>query len=144
VFDNILRWGLKATNEQVYVIKFYFSFTQMTRYKQQQTDFADEDASSIGSIHLNEVRTSPNMHIRFANRVSFEREIFGKCFKFNNNHWQSSFSSLWQHRNKLERILLTMVLTLFITCAIFIVILLTDSERETRILHVKQHPSIRE
>lgn len=39
----------------------------MTRYK--QTDFADEDASSIGSIHLNEVRTSPNMHIRFANRV---------------------------------------------------------------------------
>lgn len=46
-----------------------FSFYQMTRYK-QQTDFADEETSSIGSIHLNEVRTSPNMHIRFANRVS--------------------------------------------------------------------------
>jgi hypothetical protein len=40
----------------------------MTRYK--QTDFADEETSSIGSIHLNEVRTSPNMHIRFANRVN--------------------------------------------------------------------------
>ena len=40
----------------------------MTRYK-QQTDFADEETSSIGSIHLNEVRTSPNMHIRFAHRV---------------------------------------------------------------------------
>jgi hypothetical protein len=42
---------------------------QMTRYK--QTDFADEETSSIGSIHLNEVRTSPNMHIRFANRVNW-------------------------------------------------------------------------
>lgn len=40
----------------------------MTRYK--QTDFADEETSSIGSIHLNEVRASPNMHIRFANRVN--------------------------------------------------------------------------
>lgn len=39
----------------------------MTRYK--QTDFADEETSSIGSIQLN-VRASPNMHIRFANRVS--------------------------------------------------------------------------
>lgn len=42
----------------------------MTRYN-KQTDFVDEDTSSIGSIHLNEVTTSPNMHIRFANRVNF-------------------------------------------------------------------------
>lgn len=123
----------------------------MTRYK-QQTDFGDEDASSIGSIHINEVRVSPNMHIRFANRVSFKEEKINKFIAQYNlfpsypSHifsMQSSFSSLWQHRSKLERLLLTMVLTLFITCAIFIVILLTESERETRILHVKQHPSVR-
>lgn len=40
----------------------------MTRYKQQK-DIADEETSSIGSIHLNEVRTSPNMHVRFVERV---------------------------------------------------------------------------
>lgn len=50
----------------------------MTRYK--QTDFADEETSSIGSIHLN-VRTSPNMHIRFANRVSKSYEIRGHVLK---------------------------------------------------------------
>lgn len=119
------------------------SFTQMTRYK-QQTNFADEDTSSIGSIHLNEVRTSPNMHIRFANRVSIK--IFMKIIQNSKIFFiqmQSSFSSLWQHRSKLERLLLTMVLTLFITCVIFVIMLLSESERETRILHVKQHPSIR-
>lgn len=114
-------------------------FSQMTRYK-QQTDFGDEDASSIGSIHINEVRVSPNMHIRFANRVSLNWN-FRNLFLMFYPHMQSSFSSLWQHRSKLERLLLTMVLTLFITCAIFIVVLLTESERETRILHVKQHSS---
>lgn len=52
-----------------HIMRQFSFFHQMTRYK-QQTDFADEETSSIGSIHLNEVRTSPNMHIRFANRVS--------------------------------------------------------------------------
>ncbi|CRK96791.1 CLUMA_CG009917, isoform A [Clunio marinus] len=92
----------------------------MTRYK--QTDFADEETSSIGSIHLNEVRTSPNMHIRFANR--------------------SIFPSLWDRRSKLEKYLLIITLVLFILCAILAVVSLKEFETETRILHVKQHPFI--
>lgn len=55
----------------------------MTRYK--QTDFADEETSSIGSIHLNEVRTSPNMHIRFANRVKINFTLLFCIQKLNCN-----------------------------------------------------------
>lgn len=66
--------------------KFFFCFylspwfvygMQMTRYK--QADFADEDASSIGSrsIHLNETTTIPSMHIRYhTTHVSFIRFDF--------------------------------------------------------------------
>ncbi|XP_070502213.1 endothelin-converting enzyme homolog isoform X4 [Chironomus tepperi] len=90
----------------------------MTRYK-QQTDFPDEDASSIGSIHLN-VRTSPNMHIRFANR--------------------GSFASLWHRRSRLEKYLLIIALVLSILCAMLVIVSLKEAETKTRILHVKQHP----
>lgn len=41
----------------------------MTRYKKQNLN--DDETSSMGSVHFNDVSTmSPNMHIRFANRVS--------------------------------------------------------------------------
>jgi hypothetical protein len=42
----------------------------MTRYKKQNLN--DEETSSMGSVQFNEVNTSPNMHIRFANRVRFK------------------------------------------------------------------------
>ncbi|CAO1405438.1 unnamed protein product [Diamesa hyperborea] len=91
----------------------------MTRYN-KQTDFVDEDTSSIGSIHLNEVTTSPNMHIRFANRGS----------------------TLWYRRSKIEKYLIVLVIMLFLLCATLATITFRDSEAQTRILHVKQHPSL--
>lgn len=35
----------------------------MTRYK--QADFADEDTSSVGSVHLTDSSTNPALHIRY-------------------------------------------------------------------------------
>lgn len=69
ILEVLVRIARRAVVEYKQEFIYLHSF-QMTRYK--QTDFADEETSSIqsGSIHLNEVRTSPNMHIRFANRVS--------------------------------------------------------------------------
>jgi neprilysin len=112
----------------------------MTRYK--QTDFADEETSSIGSIHLNEVRTSPNMHIRFANRVNlilctFHASVDKFPISISN---QNMFPSLWDRRSKLEKYLLIIILVLFIMCIMLVIVSLKEAETETRILHVKQHP----
>jgi hypothetical protein len=82
---------LENLNKQPRIFYLLFSL-QMTRYK--QTDFADEDASSIGSVHLNEVRTSPNMHIRFANRVSVKSEYNRTYSKFHKQHCSLSPAEL--------------------------------------------------
>lgn len=61
-------------------ITFSCIHNQMTRYK--QADFADEDTSSIGSIHLNETITSPAMHIRYHTaRVSAKQQKVEKTLK---------------------------------------------------------------
>lgn len=54
------------------------------------------------------------------------------------------FPSLWDRRSKLEKYLLIIILVLFILCAILVVVSLKEVEKETRILHVKQHPNMGE
>jgi neprilysin len=115
----------------------------MTRYK--QAEFADEDSSSIGSIHLNEATTSPAMQIRYhAARVritstfSFllchlELNVSFHCFFFKN-------TSLWYARSTLEKILLVFSLVLVLIVIILITILsVSDGDSSTRILHVQPH-----
>lgn len=57
----------------------------MTRYK--QADFADEDTSSIGSIHLNEPSVNPAMHIRYHTaRVSLNFYHFSRLILISHQH----------------------------------------------------------
>ncbi|XP_063707260.1 endothelin-converting enzyme homolog isoform X2 [Culicoides brevitarsis] len=88
----------------------------MTRYK--HTEFADEDTSSVGSIHLNEA-TSPAMHIRYHSVRT---------------------SSLWTSRTFIEKCLICLVLFLLVILFILAVILATDrGDSSKRILHVQPH-----
>lgn len=49
----------------------------MTRYK--QADFADEDTSSVGSIHLNEPSVNPALHIRYHSARVYD---YNFCYTF--------------------------------------------------------------
>jgi neprilysin len=116
----------------------------MTRYK--QAEFADEDSSSIGSIHLNEATTSPAMQIRYhAARVRINSTFsFLLCYLELNVsfHWFFFFknTSLWYARSTLEKILLVFSLVLVLIVIILITILsVSDGDSSTRILHVQPH-----
>lgn len=50
------------------------------------------------------------------------------------------FPMLWDRRSKLEKYLLIIILVLFILCIMLVIVSLQEVEKETRILHVKQHP----
>lgn len=98
----------------------------MTRYK--QADFADEDASSIGSVHLNETTnsTSPTMHIRYHTART---------------------ASFWRARTRLEKILfIAQGVSLLVLLVVVIVWSVTDGtlqmDGRTRILHVQPHDGL--
>uniref|UniRef100_A0A336LY78 CSON004984 protein n=1 Tax=Culicoides sonorensis TaxID=179676 RepID=A0A336LY78_CULSO len=88
---------------------------KMTRYK--HTEFNDEDTSSVGSIHLTEA-TSPAMHIRYHSVRT---------------------STIWTNRSLLEKCLICLVFLLILIVIILAIVLSTEGDPSTRILHVQPH-----
>lgn len=90
---------------------------KMTRYK--QTEFSEEDSSSIGGVQLNEPSSSTGMQIRY----------------------HTARATLnWRSRNRTEKWLLLIISVMFLIILALLLITLThDSDRNTRILHVEPH-----
>lgn len=97
----------------------------------------------MGSVHFNDVSTmSPNMHIRFANRVSFppatiiiSAQLF---FSLNLLIQQKMFPSSWDRRNKLEKVLLVIAFSLFIVCCVLIVLSVREADTSAQIRQLHQ------
>lgn len=111
---------------------------QMTRYK--QADFADEDTSSVGSVHLTETTSHPVMHIRY-HTARVRLLYYPRCYKKNSYNSHIQGTSMWRARTKLEKCLLLSqlgLIVLFILC-LTLYIASSPNDNATRILHVQPH-----
>ncbi|XP_036335141.1 neprilysin-3 isoform X3 [Rhagoletis pomonella] len=89
----------------------------MARYK--QTSFPEDDASSVGGIHLNEGTGSTGLHIRY--------------------HTARATIN-WRTRSKVEEglLIVTLILSVIIS-ALLIVIITSKSDKSGCILHIEPH-----
>ncbi|EDX13424.1 GD20688 [Drosophila simulans] len=92
---------------------------KMTRYK--QTEFTEDDSSSIGGIQLNEATGHTGMQIRYHTARAT---------------WN------WRSRNKTEKWLLITTFVMAITIFTLLIVLFTDggsSDATKHVLHVQPH-----
>ncbi|KAI8121604.1 Endothelin-converting enzyme like protein [Lucilia cuprina] len=89
----------------------------MTRYK--QTEFSEEDSSSIGGVQLNEPSSSTGMQIRY----------------------HTARATLnWRSRNRVEKwLMITTIFLSFIILGLLIMLFQNEADKTTRILHVEPH-----
>ncbi|XP_023296550.2 neprilysin-3 isoform X1 [Lucilia cuprina] len=101
----------------MFVYKFFRRQNSMTRYK--QTEFSEEDSSSIGGVQLNEPSSSTGMQIRY----------------------HTARATLnWRSRNRVEKwLMITTIFLSFIILGLLIMLFQNEADKTTRILHVEPH-----